>query len=276
MRDEHDRDVLGGLALAELDVLGPEVDRVPAQLRHAGLERHPGAQRGLLEDHRQRAARERGRWSCRRFCARLSSRASASRSSVSRGGHVLSPTGSDGARRGGAVGFASHVRSCGSVAMVAVGSRRRRVQLRTRAMRSYAQSSSAWLDDERRRDAQHALDRVLAQHALVHQLLRERLRRSRLGLERDADQQAAAADLLHVRRVEPAQPLHERARPARARARPGGRASARASPCAPPRTPAGCRRTCCRGRRAGTRPAPRARPAPPTPASRRRPAPCRG
>ena len=61
-RPRHDRvdealevagDVADGLAGAHDGVLG-QVDRVPAELGHAGLERHPRPQAGLLEEHRQR------------------------------------------------------------------------------------------------------------------------------------------------------------------------------------------------------------------------------
>ena len=55
---EHGRGVLQRLAAAELQVAGGEVERVPAELRHPDLERDAGARRGLLEDHRERAAGE--------------------------------------------------------------------------------------------------------------------------------------------------------------------------------------------------------------------------
>ena len=55
---EHRRGVLERLAAAELEVAGGEVERVPAELGHPDLERDAGAGRGLLEDHRERAAGE--------------------------------------------------------------------------------------------------------------------------------------------------------------------------------------------------------------------------
>ena len=51
-------DVANALPGAEDHVMG-QVDRVAAQLGHAGLEAHPGAQARLLEEHRQRPTRER-------------------------------------------------------------------------------------------------------------------------------------------------------------------------------------------------------------------------
>ena len=51
-------DVAYALAGAHDDVLG-QVDRVAAELVHPGLERHPGPEAGLLEEHRERPAGER-------------------------------------------------------------------------------------------------------------------------------------------------------------------------------------------------------------------------
>src|SRR3972149_419707 len=48
------------LAAVELDVVSPEEERAAAQLEHAHLERHACARGGLLEDHRERLAGERG------------------------------------------------------------------------------------------------------------------------------------------------------------------------------------------------------------------------
>jgi hypothetical protein len=53
-------DVGDGLALAELDVVRRQVHSLAAELRHADLEGHAGAQARLLEDHRQRLAGEQG------------------------------------------------------------------------------------------------------------------------------------------------------------------------------------------------------------------------
>ena len=53
------RDVRDALADAEADVARRKVDRVAAELAHAGLERHPRPQARLLEQHRQRLARQR-------------------------------------------------------------------------------------------------------------------------------------------------------------------------------------------------------------------------
>ena len=50
---QHAGHVGHALALAEADVVGPQVERVPAELGHAGLEADLRPQRGLLEDHRQ-------------------------------------------------------------------------------------------------------------------------------------------------------------------------------------------------------------------------------
>ena len=44
--------------LPHLDVGGLQVDRLAAELEHPDLEAHPRAQRGLLEQHRQRSTRE--------------------------------------------------------------------------------------------------------------------------------------------------------------------------------------------------------------------------
>ena len=52
-------DVADRLALAEAHVAGGEIDPVPAELGHAGLERDPGPQAGVLEEHRQGPAAER-------------------------------------------------------------------------------------------------------------------------------------------------------------------------------------------------------------------------
>ena len=49
-------DVPNALTRTEHDVVG-EVDRVPAELDHPGLERHPRPQARLLEQHRQRPPR---------------------------------------------------------------------------------------------------------------------------------------------------------------------------------------------------------------------------
>ena len=55
----HPRDHLGsifdGFAAAKLSVAGVEIDCCPAELMHAGFKGEPGAGRGLLEDHHQRA-----------------------------------------------------------------------------------------------------------------------------------------------------------------------------------------------------------------------------
>ena len=51
--------VANALAPAQLEVLGPQDHRMAAELRHAGLERHPRTGRGLLEDQRHRAPLER-------------------------------------------------------------------------------------------------------------------------------------------------------------------------------------------------------------------------
>jgi hypothetical protein len=55
---DNEGDVLGGLAFADGDVGGGEVDRVPAELGHTGFERDASTQRGFLEDHRQGFAGE--------------------------------------------------------------------------------------------------------------------------------------------------------------------------------------------------------------------------
>ena len=51
-------DVTDALPRAQDDVVG-QVDRVAAELVHPGLERHPRPEARLLEQHRQRPARER-------------------------------------------------------------------------------------------------------------------------------------------------------------------------------------------------------------------------
>ena len=56
---EHAARVLDRLPAAELQVAGRQRDRVPAELRDPHLERHAGPGRGLLEDQRHRATRER-------------------------------------------------------------------------------------------------------------------------------------------------------------------------------------------------------------------------
>ena len=56
---DHARDVLDRLAARELRVAAIQVDRDAAELVHAGLERHAGARRRLLEHHRQRAVAQR-------------------------------------------------------------------------------------------------------------------------------------------------------------------------------------------------------------------------
>src|SRR6185312_17403479 len=53
-----DRRVAERLAAAELEVAGREVERVAAELGHPDLEGDAGARRGLLKDHRERAAGE--------------------------------------------------------------------------------------------------------------------------------------------------------------------------------------------------------------------------
>src|SRR5579872_2627922 len=50
------RDILHRFALADSDVAGREIDRVAAELRHAGFERDACTQRRLLENHRERLA----------------------------------------------------------------------------------------------------------------------------------------------------------------------------------------------------------------------------
>ena len=56
---DHLRRVLDRLAAAELRVARVEVDRRAAELVHAGLERQRACACWLLEDHRQRAVRQR-------------------------------------------------------------------------------------------------------------------------------------------------------------------------------------------------------------------------
>jgi hypothetical protein len=46
-------------AMAELHFRTRQHDRFTAELAHADVERYPGTGRGLLENHRQRLARER-------------------------------------------------------------------------------------------------------------------------------------------------------------------------------------------------------------------------
>src|SRR5581483_4043166 len=55
---EVPRDVAGGLPLPEADVAGCQVDRGAAELHHLDLERDPGPQARLLEDHGERSPRE--------------------------------------------------------------------------------------------------------------------------------------------------------------------------------------------------------------------------
>ena len=55
----HARDVLDRLAAAKLSIAAVQIDGDAAQLVHAGLERYPGARRGLLEHHGQRAIAQR-------------------------------------------------------------------------------------------------------------------------------------------------------------------------------------------------------------------------
>ena len=50
------RHVLDRFALADPDILRGEIDGVATKLRHPGLEGYARPQRGLLEDHRERAA----------------------------------------------------------------------------------------------------------------------------------------------------------------------------------------------------------------------------
>src|SRR5262249_6442176 len=52
------RDVASRLALAEPDVARREMERRATELHHADLERDPGAETRLLEDHRERPAEE--------------------------------------------------------------------------------------------------------------------------------------------------------------------------------------------------------------------------
>ena len=56
---DHPRAVLDRLGAAQLAVARGQVHHAAAQLVHAGLEAHPGAGRGLLENHRQRAVGQR-------------------------------------------------------------------------------------------------------------------------------------------------------------------------------------------------------------------------
>src|SRR3972149_6603515 len=58
---EVGRHVADRFALAEPDIGRGQVDGGPAELGHPRLERDPGAQRRLLEDHRQRPTDERRR-----------------------------------------------------------------------------------------------------------------------------------------------------------------------------------------------------------------------
>jgi hypothetical protein len=55
---EHEPGVPDRLAAAELEVRGRQVEPDAAELPHPGLERDPGAGRGLLEDHPERPAGE--------------------------------------------------------------------------------------------------------------------------------------------------------------------------------------------------------------------------
>ena len=56
---DHARGVLDRLGTTELRVTGGDVDDRAAELVHPGLERHAGARRRLLEDHRQCPVAER-------------------------------------------------------------------------------------------------------------------------------------------------------------------------------------------------------------------------
>ena len=56
---EHTRGVGDALAAAQLHGARLHHQRTSAELAHGHIERHPGAGRTLLEDHRQRAAGER-------------------------------------------------------------------------------------------------------------------------------------------------------------------------------------------------------------------------
>src|SRR6266481_6857249 len=56
---QHARGVGDGLAAAELHLGAGQHDRFTAELAHADVERHAGAGRGPLEDHRERLAGER-------------------------------------------------------------------------------------------------------------------------------------------------------------------------------------------------------------------------
>ena len=68
---EVEGDVPNALAGAHDDVLG-EIDRMSAELVHAGLERHAGAEAGALEEHRERPPGEwRRRVSAERAVLRL-------------------------------------------------------------------------------------------------------------------------------------------------------------------------------------------------------------
>jgi len=53
---EHHGGVADRLAAAQLEVVGAQVQRRPAEVRHADLEGDAGPRRGLLEDHPERAA----------------------------------------------------------------------------------------------------------------------------------------------------------------------------------------------------------------------------
>ena len=54
------RDVLDRFALADTDILRRQINRMAAELRHAGLERDSRAQRRLLKNHRERLAAQVG------------------------------------------------------------------------------------------------------------------------------------------------------------------------------------------------------------------------
>ena len=47
------RDILRRFALADPDIAGREINRMAAELRHAGFEGDARTQRGLLENHRE-------------------------------------------------------------------------------------------------------------------------------------------------------------------------------------------------------------------------------
>jgi hypothetical protein len=55
---DNPRGITDVLALAEMDLAGPEIESVAAELRHGHLEGDPRARRRLLEDHAQRGSGE--------------------------------------------------------------------------------------------------------------------------------------------------------------------------------------------------------------------------